>query len=880
MLITIPDHLHSITIQQLQLPNRIRNILLRANIWNLGELIPYLNNLSIVHGLGVSTVPIITSSVENLCNSIDENHNIDWNRYWVLQKIDPENVQESNPFSRESNILSRKITISENFIHITIDELHLPEIIYNKLNDMNIITLLDLYNAQENGTLRENKLDNRYIKKINGVIENIKNSIDKDNKIDWNKYFNKQGLIIIPQQYNPVNTSLNIFYFLEETIKFILNISNDERHWEIIQHRFGLKKTNKFTLEELGSFFGITRERVRQIEFKCLKKLRLVLTEKEHIEYPYIIHPNILFMIRSILKIFNKRENMIITENDLFKKIEFILSCSNANNPIIHLLLKLAEMNPIHLINTDLIPVWQHSSLANQDLTQTIITNLDILLTQDIIIPMEDFEILLKINQKLPKNQKISLVELHQYIKLCSTIEQRDDGLFWGKFEYLKSRGDQAYRILTEAGKPLSIGSMTRTINSTLIPHGHQKLQEQNFANQLISDARFIPIGRTGQWALKAWNHIDTSSILELMEKFLHIHNKPATDQEIFDYVQQRRPVGRGSINIYLTSNPKIFRKTSRSHWGLATWKETENAHIWNREQIADFIANIFKQHKTQKLELRIIREALMHAARVTSRQAIGMVARNPALRIYHDPNTTIRFATFQPNYKAEINTKQSITRKKQTIRDSIQQAVHLLLEQSPNKQMPLFQLIKQLTSAPYNFHDKTMYAYIRQMSSVETIIIPETGTKMCRLKGTDSITFPQVNRIQDSQLRDNINHALTNLNETNIDIALFQLGREFEATIKNCLISGIISGRINASQSLGKDPKKWKLVDMVDYAKNQNLIIDLGAVNLLCQERNNPAQGLRPTLSERQALMNSAPYLAGLYIDYIIHFSELMDTF
>lgn len=537
-------------------------------------------------------------------------------------------------------------------------------------------------------------------------------------------------------------------------------------------------------------------------------------------------------------------------------------------------------MNPIHLNNTDLIPVWQHSSLDNQDLTQTIINKLDILLTQDIIIPMEDFEILLKINQKLPKNQKISLVELRKFIKLCSTVEQRDDGLFWGKFEYLKSRGDQAYRILTEAGKPLSIESMTRTINSTLIPYGHQKLQEQNFANQLVSDARFIPIGRTGQWALKEWDHIDTSSILELMEKFLHTHNKPATAQEIFDYVQQQRPVGRRSINIYLTSNPKIFRKTSRSHWGLAIWKETENAHIWNREQIADFIANIFKQHKTQNLELRIIREALMQAAGVTSRQAIGMVSRNPALRIYHNPNTTIRFATFQPNYKTELNTKQPLYRKRKTIRDSVQQAVHILLEQSPNKQMLLPQLIKQLTSAPYNFHDKTMYAYIRQMSSVETISIPETGTKMCRLKGTASISFPQVNRIQDSQLRDNINHALTNLNETNIDIALFQLGCEFEATIKNCLISGIISGKINANQNLGKDPKKWKLADMVDYAKNQNLITDLGTVHLLCQERNNPAQGLRPTLSERQALMNSAPYLTGLYIDYIIHFSELMDTF
>lgn len=61
---------------------------------------------------------------------------------------------------------------------------------------------------------------------------------------------------------------------LKKDIEFVLNSLFGEREKEIIKLRFGLKDGVFHTLEEIGLIYGITRERVRQIETTCLMKIR------------------------------------------------------------------------------------------------------------------------------------------------------------------------------------------------------------------------------------------------------------------------------------------------------------------------------------------------------------------------------------------------------------------------------------------------------------------------------------------------------------------------------------------------------------------------------------------------------------------------------
>ena len=46
------------------------------------------------------------------------------------------------------------------------------------------------------------------------------------------------------------------------------------REEKVIRMRFGIGEPTQYSLEEIGSRFALTRERIRQIEIKALRKLR------------------------------------------------------------------------------------------------------------------------------------------------------------------------------------------------------------------------------------------------------------------------------------------------------------------------------------------------------------------------------------------------------------------------------------------------------------------------------------------------------------------------------------------------------------------------------------------------------------------------------
>ena len=77
----------------------------------------------------------------------------------------------------------------------------------------------------------------------------------------------------IPDDDAPAPDISAAYSLLKEQIEEVLGSLN-EREQKVLKLRFGLEDGRARTLEEVGKEFDVTRERIRQIEAKALRKLR------------------------------------------------------------------------------------------------------------------------------------------------------------------------------------------------------------------------------------------------------------------------------------------------------------------------------------------------------------------------------------------------------------------------------------------------------------------------------------------------------------------------------------------------------------------------------------------------------------------------------
>ena len=109
------------------------------------------------------------------------------------------------------------------------------------------------------------------VEKVRGVLRIAQEPISLETPIGEEKDSHLADFIEDKEVISPSNAAS--FLLLQEQIGRVLHTLK-EREAEVLRLRFGLSGGYPHTLEEVGSIFNVTRERVRQIEAKALRKLR------------------------------------------------------------------------------------------------------------------------------------------------------------------------------------------------------------------------------------------------------------------------------------------------------------------------------------------------------------------------------------------------------------------------------------------------------------------------------------------------------------------------------------------------------------------------------------------------------------------------------
>ena len=109
------------------------------------------------------------------------------------------------------------------------------------------------------------------VDKVRGILKIAQQPISLETPIGEEKDSHLGDFLEDKEVISPANAAS--FILLQEQIRKVLHTLK-EREAEVLRLRFGISDGYPHTLEEVGNIFHVTRERVRQIEAKALRKLR------------------------------------------------------------------------------------------------------------------------------------------------------------------------------------------------------------------------------------------------------------------------------------------------------------------------------------------------------------------------------------------------------------------------------------------------------------------------------------------------------------------------------------------------------------------------------------------------------------------------------
>ena len=357
-----------------------------------------------------------------------------------------------------------------------------------------------------------------------------------------------------------------------DTINILLSrLSEKER--DVVKRRFGLDSDAKQTLEEIGQHYGITRERVRQIENLSIKKLKELQELKEEI----------LTAERVTAQLLEQYGGAMEEEFFLENVLNYLDTASGSENALLFLADHIFSDN-INRVKQDkhFNHLWRLGSVDTdtlKDMISAMVTLIEghgkPIKLSDLLQNFKGSEYYLANKDKfLSATTFMEATEedldkvLESYLRASRKIKSN---LFdeWGLISWgtvlPKKINDKIYIVLKKAGQPLHFVDIAKAINETKFDE--KIAYPPTVHNELILDEKYVLVGR-GIYALREWGY-EPGNVADVIRQYLQ-ENGAKTKDEIIDYVLSKRNVKKSTVYLSLMNNDNIQKNDN----GKYIWVE------------------------------------------------------------------------------------------------------------------------------------------------------------------------------------------------------------------------------------------------------------------------------------------------------------------
>mgnify|MGYP000890924020 FL=1 len=335
---------------------------------------------------------------------------------------------------------------------------------------------------------------------------------------------------------------------IAKAVQGSLSIIEQDREKEIISRRFGIDGERE-TLEQIGDFLSITRERVRQLEKAIIVRLRIAAEDNKI--------PNLAAAEKIIIR--------NLTEEGRIARISALTSKiygREATNLEKSYLIFLSEISANLILIEETEKYYGAIGISDYGDEKTVKKHIDeivnLIKTQKAPLSLEELDS--RLNYEHPN-----------YIRATASISKQLSSLDdqWGLTKWPtvnpKNIRDKIYVILQNKKEPMHFNDIAEAISNSKFRKKDVTIQAIH--NELIKDPRFVLIGR-GIYALRDWGY-KKGTVSQIITSILQESKTPLTREEIVKNVLKVRKVKETTVLLNL-QNKKLYQRVDKNTYTVA----------------------------------------------------------------------------------------------------------------------------------------------------------------------------------------------------------------------------------------------------------------------------------------------------------------------
>lgn len=339
-----------------------------------------------------------------------------------------------------------------------------------------------------------------------------------------------------------------------ELINSLLIVLSEKEKF-IVEHRFSLNDNEKLTLERIGNHYGVTRERIRQIEKNALKKLSRNVNNTQ-----------LRYLTELAVGVLQEQGGVMAEELMTSMMIKYTQDNETVDTASLKLTIDL-DKQIVHEYNTIRFrPYWRLAETSRKMVKAVCDAAVKELNDRTDILGFRELAVILKEKYEitgLTTQFVASSCELDRKLK---TVE-KGVGLASWRHINPKTLRDKIFYVFKQIEKPLHYIDIANRIME--LGFDSKTVNVQAVHNELIRFPEFILIGR-GIYALKNWGYSE-GTVADVIETVLRKHGELAR-QDVIDKVLECRQVKKITIMLNLKNKPQ-FEKTEDNTYRLTSEK-------------------------------------------------------------------------------------------------------------------------------------------------------------------------------------------------------------------------------------------------------------------------------------------------------------------